>query len=58
MKEEIQPLIEDIKIYSNGLILSIQKGNIQESLDYVKKINDHLVKVQEYLEMKKSIAEN
>ena len=58
MKEEIQPLIEDIKIYSNVLILSIQKGNIQESLDYVKKINDHLVKVQEYLEMKKSIAEN
>ena len=58
MKEEIQPLIEDIKIYSNGLILSIQKGSIQESLDYVKKINDHLVKVQEYLEMKKSIAEN
>lgn len=58
MKEEIQLLIEDIKIYSNGLILSIQKGNIQESLDYVKKINDHLVKVKEYLEMKKSIAEN
>jgi predicted translin family RNA/ssDNA-binding protein len=58
MKDETQSLVEDIKILSDGLIHSLEKGNIQESNEYVKKISRHLVKVQEYLEMKKAIDEN
>jgi len=55
MQTDTLSLVEDVKIYSQGLILSIEEGKIQESLDYVKKMRDHLTKIQEYLEMKKSI---
>lgn len=58
MKDETQSLVEDIKILSDGLILSLEKGKIQESSEYVKKMTGHLSKVQEYLEMKKSIQDN
>ena len=58
MKDKTQSLVEDIKILSDGLMLSIEKGQIQESNDYVIKMKNHLDKVQEYLEMKKSIHEN
>ena len=58
MKDETQSLIEDIKILSAGLIISIENGKIQESCDYVKKMNNHLIKIQEYLDMKKSIPKN
>ncbi|HUT06685.1 MAG TPA: hypothetical protein VMW74_08385 [Nitrosopumilaceae archaeon] len=58
MKDEAKSLVEDVKIYSDGLIKSIEKGNIKESSDYAKKMKDHIAKVQEYLEMKKSIQDN
>ena len=58
MKDQFQPLVEDIKIFSDGLILSLKKGKIKESLYYVDKMKEELEKVQEYLEMKKSIQEN
>jgi len=58
MKDKTQSLVEDIKILSDGLILSLEKGQIQESSDYVIKMKNHLDKVQEYLEMKNSIHEN
>ncbi|MFQ5440000.1 MAG: hypothetical protein ACE5DL_00905 [Nitrosopumilaceae archaeon] len=58
MKDQVQPLVEDIKIFSDGLILSLEKGKVTESIYYVEKMNEHLEKVQEYLEMKKSIHEN
>ena len=58
MKDQTQSLVEDIKIFSDGLVLSIENGKIQESSDYVIKMKNHLDKVQEYLEMKKSIHEN
>ncbi len=56
MRKDTLSLVEDVKTYSKGLILSIEEGKIQESMNYVKKMRDHLTKVQEYLEMKKSIS--
>ena len=58
MKDEVQSLVDDINIFVDGLILSLEKGKIQESSDYVEKMKNHLDKVQEYLEMKKSIQKN
>lgn len=58
MKDQTQSLVEDIKIFSDGLVLSIENGKIQESSDYVIKMKNHLDKVQEYLEMKKAIDNN
>ncbi|MGD8431819.1 MAG: hypothetical protein PVG23_04510 [Nitrosopumilaceae archaeon] len=55
MKEKEESLAEDIKTYSEGLILAIQTGKIQEGLEYVESMRSHLKKVQEYLQMKKSI---
>ncbi len=58
MKEDATQLIEDVKIYSQGLITSIENGKIQESVEYVNKMSKHLGNVKEYLEMKKSIPDN
>jgi len=58
VKDEVQSLVDDINIFVDGLILSLEKGKIQESSDYVRKMKNHLDKVQEYLEMKKSIHKN
>jgi len=58
MKKESELLVEDIKIYSDGLILALEKGRIQESLNYVNNMMAHLEKVRQYLEVKKSIPEN
>ena len=58
MKKESESLAEDIKIYSDGLILALQKGQIQEGLDYVNKMKFHLEEVRQYLEMKKSIPKD
>lgn len=58
MKEDATQLIEDVKIYSQGLITSIEYGKIQESMEYVNKMSKHLGNVKEYLEMKKSIPDN
>jgi hypothetical protein len=37
MKDNAQSLVKDIKILSDGLILSLEKVKIQESSEYVKK---------------------
>ncbi|MDH3384736.1 MAG: hypothetical protein OEL77_01835 [Nitrosopumilus sp.] len=50
-------MVDEINILLDGLILSLEKGKIQESSGYVRKMKSHLDKVQEYLEMKKSIHE-
>lgn len=57
MKKEAETLVEEIKVYSNGLISAIEKGKIQEGLEYVKQMKDHLDEVKQYLEFKKSIPE-
>jgi hypothetical protein len=51
-------LVEDVKIYSEGLITSIENGKIKESIEYVNKMRTHLASIKEYLEMKKSIPNN
>jgi len=58
MKKESELLVDDIKIYSDGLVLALKKGRIQEGLDYVNNMIMHLEKVRQYLEVKKSIPES
>lgn len=58
MKDETESLVSDIQNYADGLVLAIQKGRIQEGLEYVQKMTDHLDQVKQYLELKKSIPEN
>jgi len=58
MKDEAESLVENIKIYSDGLILAIERGSINEGLDYLKKMTDHLSEVKQYLDVKKAIPKN
>ena len=58
MKDEAESLVSDIQNYADGLVLAIQKGRIQEGLEYVQKMTNHLDQVKQYLELKKSIPEN
>lgn len=55
MKEEAEALVNDVKIYSEGLILAIQKNNFNEAEDYLKKTKTHLDSVKSYLKMKKKL---
>jgi len=57
MRDNTQ-LVEDVKIYSQGLITSIENGKIKESMEYVNKMQTYLASVKEYLEMKKSLPDN
>ncbi len=58
MKDEAESLVSDVQNYADGLVLAIQKGRIQEGLEYVQKMTNHLDQVKQYLELKKSIPEN
>jgi predicted translin family RNA/ssDNA-binding protein len=55
MKEETESFVNDIKVYSKGLILAIQGNKFQESIDYTNKIKDLLERVKTYAEMKKRV---
>lgn len=52
MKEEFEPLAEDLKTYSDGLIQVLNTGRHHDSLEYVGKITQHIAKIKEYLELK------
>ncbi len=58
MKDEAESLVSDVQNYADGLVLAIQKGRVQEGLEYVQKMTNHLGQVRQYLELKKSIPEN
>jgi len=55
MKDTIDSLVNDVKIYSNGLINALENNHNSEAMDYVQKMKNCLKIVEEYLEMKKDI---
>ncbi|MBS3922159.1 MAG: hypothetical protein KGZ37_03300 [Nitrosarchaeum sp.] len=55
MKDDLENIVNDVKIYSEGLILAIQKDRFDEAVDYVSKMTNQLKIVMAYVKMKKSI---
>lgn len=55
MKDDVENIVNDVKIYSDGLILAIQNDKFDEAMDYVSKMTNHLKIVLTYVKMKKSI---
>lgn len=55
MKEDVESIVGDIRLYSKGLILAIQKDNPDDAMNYVSKMTHHLKTVRAYIKMKKAI---
>ena len=55
MKEEAESFVNDIEVYSKGLILAIRGNKFKEAIDYTAKMKDMLDQVKTYAEMKKRI---
>ena len=55
MKDDVENIVNDVKIYSDGLILAIQNDKFDEAMDYVSKITNQLKIVLTYVKMKKGI---
>ena len=55
MKNDVENIVNDVKIYSDGLILAIQNDKFDEAMDYVSKMTNQLKIVLTYVKMKKSI---
>jgi len=56
MKDDVENIVNDVKIYSEGLILAIQRDKFDEAVDYVSKMTNQLKIVTAYIKMKKSIS--
>jgi predicted translin family RNA/ssDNA-binding protein len=55
MKDEAESFVNDIEVYSKGLILAIQGNKFKEAIDYTNKIKELLERVKTYAEMKKRV---
>ncbi len=55
MKEDVESIVNDIKIYSEGLVLALKNEKFQDAQDYAKKMEEHLKTVKAYLKMKKKL---
>lgn len=55
MKDTIDSFVNDVKIYSNGLVTALENNHQSEALGYVQDMKRCLKTVEEYLEMKKDI---
>ncbi len=55
MKDDVENIVNDVKIYSEGLILAIQRDKFDEAVDYVSKMTNQLKIVMAYVKMKKNI---
>ena len=55
MKDEVENIVNDVKIYSDGLILAIQNDKFDDAMDYVSKMTHQLKIVLTYVKMKKGI---
>lgn len=58
MKDTIDSFVNDVKIYSNGLITALENKRHSEAQDYVQEMKRCLKSIDEYLEMKKDIKPN
>ena len=57
MKDTIDSLVNDVKIYSTGLITALENKRHSEAQEYVQKMKNCLKIIDEYLVMKKDIKE-
>ena len=55
MKDTVDSIVNDVKIYSTGLITALENKRHSEAFDYVQNMQRCLKTVEEYLEMKKDI---
>lgn len=55
MKDDVESIVNDVKIYSEGLILAIQRDRFDEAVDYVSKMTNQLKIIMAYVKMKKNI---
>jgi len=55
MKDAIGSFVNDVRIYSEGLITALENERPSEAFDYVQEMKKCLRTVEEYLEMKKDI---
>lgn len=53
MKDDVENIVNDVKIYSEGLILAIQKDRLDEAVDYASKMTNQLKIIMTYVKMKK-----
>lgn len=58
MEKEIQTIVNDVNLYSDGLILALKNGKYEEAEEYVKKMKDQLTTVKTYLRLKKKLKKN
>lgn len=55
MKSDIESIVNDVNIYSDGLILALKNDKFKEAKDYSEKMENHLQTVKDYLKMKSVI---
>jgi len=55
MKDTISTIVNDVKLYSNGLVNALESNHNSDAFEYVQKMKNCLKIVDEYLEMKKDI---
>ena len=55
MKDVIDSFVNDVKIYSDGLITALENKRQSEAFDYVQEMKKCLKIIEEYLEMKKEL---
>ncbi|MDH5431718.1 MAG: hypothetical protein OEW78_07555 [Nitrosopumilus sp.] len=55
MKDTIDSIVNDVKLYSKGLVNALENNHDSEAMDYVQNMKNCLKIVNEYLEMKKDI---
>lgn len=58
MEKEIQTIVHDVNLYSDGLILALKNSKYEEAEEYVKKMKDQLTTVKTYLRLKKKLKKN
>jgi len=55
MKETIDSFVNDVKLYSTGLITALENNRHSEARDYLQNMKRCIKSVEQYLEMKKDI---
>ncbi len=55
MKEDTESFVNDIELFSKGLIVAIKDDKFKEAIDYTNKMKELLERVKTYAEMKKRI---
>lgn len=55
MEDTVDSFVNDVKLYSNGLVNALENNHFSEAYDYVKNMEERFKTIKEYLDMKKGI---